>query len=421
MKASAYNYKRKNHAFRVAYLPDCRRIDTAPNLTTLVHGWAKKEIGELSRPALKVLRYLAALNRTGKTGYVGFAVAYEILAPIIGEATSDRFSKRSMERAIPELRRAGLVDVQPWIREGQFFKAGGRNVQMHGAGTVKISGGRVVVRRLAIVTLTDRALAMWELGRGRDPSENKACKLHVGLCPPAAKVAVSSPRSDQIDKSIMLGFDTAIASDTSTVTLTKQEGRPTCPVPPRAAPPTGEHRALTNPQPKPDTPPESSTRTASNEAPRRAQPASPPVSKDCAKNLPVGRGPCPEKSAVPRDQILSCLWQMLKRHTPRQADAIYSRAKWEIDQPSQTTLICSVDWQYWIGQWPKLSPHEREVRILREILPLLKKRPSFPSDRRKVVQTGPTGYRGAPPTKVAADLNPFLAGIVSRLGIFDDD
>lgn len=401
MRTQIYGYKRKNHSFRVAHWPDCQRILSIPNLPHLVHGWAKEHVDELSAPALKVLSFLAALNRTGKTGYAGFCVAYSILAPWIGEATASKFSKRSLERGIHDLKSAGLIRVNPWIREGQFFRAGGKNVRMSEAGTVTLSSGAVVVRRLAIVSLTDEAIAMWEAGKGK--GEKYARNIHVGPKPSTAKLATSSPRSEQDLKKSMLDGD-GVASDS--VNVSQQEGRPTRPTPQAPpAPPTVEHRASSSAQPSAPPQRPAEHQSASNEAAICRETADKIHAKGCSRPRPAGRGP--------RVEILGCIWDLLAKFARREADGIYSRARWELQQHTEGG-ITSVDWQYWARVWPNLSPHERLVRVMREMLPLLKKRPHFPNHQ---VEVRPAPVREYSTEKTPTSLDPFLSDLAKRLGV----
>lgn len=401
MRVQKYGYKRRNHSFRVAHWPDCQRIHSVPNLGHLVHGWAKEHIEQLSAPAIKVLSYLAALNRTGTSGYCGFCVAYGILAPHIGEATASKFSKRSLERGIHDLKQAGLVKVSKWTREGQWFRAGGKNVLMSNAGTVTLSSGAVVVRQLAIVRLTDEALAMWELGKGDGSKAGERCArmLPVGSPPSPAKLADSSPRLDQISKEIMLDGD-AVTSDL--VNESPQEGRPTRPPTPQTAPPTVEHQASSETASPPPAARPAEHCQASNEAPSPSPSSVKKHAKGCSRARPDGRGP--------RAQIAAVIWDCLQGFSRRQADAIYYRAAWELKQHTEGG-VTSVDWSYWANQWPRLSPHERVVRVMREMLPLLKKSASFPDHQ---LEVRPAAVPGSEPPR---NLDNWLAGFAARMGV----
>lgn len=427
MRTSIYGYKRKNHSFKIADWPACQRIHTSPNLKKISHGWANASLDALSSPALKILRFLAALNLTGKTGYAGFAVAYELLSPLIGETTSSGFARRSMERGIHDLKQAGLVDVHPWLQEGQFFRVGGRNIKMTGALKITLAGGGEVVRRLAIVQLTPLALSMWEAGKGNPPAENGARKGQALPSPGTANLAVRSPETEQIDKSIMLGFDSDPVLKSESVNVLEIEGRSTRPTPPQTAPPAIEHEASTKPRP-PKQSPNPATVSAAASSKASVLPPTPVKkrAKGCSKQRPNSRGPSDRGfSSIARDMILSGIWDMLANHSTRQADASYARAVFEIDQldePGRSPTASTVDWAYWLDRWEKLSPPERRIKILREILPLLKSRAICPHDKRKVLPARVSGTvsmpgRPMPPSCSGSEINPFFEGVARRMGI----
>lgn len=417
MRQQQATTQRHNRAFRIAYLPDTRRIQSVPVLSTITHAWAHEQIAGLSTPASKVLRFLAALNRTGTLGYLGVALVYEILAERIVESTEIKFSRRSVERGVAELKAKGLVTVRPWTREGQYFRAGGRNVQMCGAGTVTLKNGRVMTCQLAIIALTDDALAMWErpkrgLARGNVVHE-----------PTPAKKADTSSRPDQIDKSIMLKDHTGDVGTTVQVAAGEKEGRPTRPDGPTngRGRPTVEHGALTGDlRLKPGPTAQLRVKQASSKA-SRLPPSSPRVApKGCTKPKPACRGP--QKIGSPstvRLMILQEIHNFLKNHSPREADAVFCRAKTEIEGQGFENWPTVVDWGYLVKQWPRLSPQERKVKLFRRIVPLLKNRQVIaPCDPIRVRGNAVAGVYHKPGGKtklVHAD----LISLVGRLGISD--
>jgi len=404
--------QRINRAFRIAYLPDAKRIHSVPVLPTISHSWAHETLAGLSTPASKLLRFLAALNRTGKLGYLGVALDYNLLAERIAAATEIKFSRTSVERGVRELKSKGLITVRPWVREGQYFRAGRHNVLMCGAGTVTLRSGRVMPCRLAIIALTGDALSMWEAPRkGRRRSS-------VGHEPTPSKLADTSSRSDQIDKSIMVKDPTGEVRTTVQEAGRGSEGRPT-----RPGGPTVEQRALTGTlelKRRPGAPLQ--VRQAFDKA-SRLPPTSPPVAATgCSQDPPVfSRGPQTRGSAsVARARILTGLHEFLQNHSPREADAVYCRAKFEIEGKAPKGWPTVVDWNYWIGKWPRLSPKEREVKLYREIVPLLKNREVVaPFDRRRLLGVA-VGEAYASPTGGKTKLvNSDLVALVGRLGISD--
>lgn len=411
--------QRPNRAFRIAYLPDTRRIQSVPVLNSITHAWSHELIAGLSAPASKLLRFLAALNRTGNFGYVGVALAYEILAERISDATEIKFSKRGVERAVAELKTKGLITVRPWTREGQYFLAGGRQVQMCGAGTVTLANGRVMPCQLAIIALTDDALSMWEL-----PKRGGMCSS-VAHEPTTAKLADTSSGSEQIDKSIMLKRPTRDVRTTVQEAKKGIEGRPTSPADPtneQAGRPTVEHAALTgNLRLKPGPSAPFRVSQASNKA-SRLLPSSPPIAtKGCSKPKPVFyRGPHPSSSSsIARIMILGGIFDFLQDHSPREADSVFCRAKLEIEGGGYKGWPTVVDWGYWIDAWPRLSPKEREVKLFRYIIPLLKNRKAItPCDPLRMCGNT-VGARYRPPVGKVRLVNEDLIALVGRLGISD--
>lgn len=417
MRQQQSTTQRHNRAFRIAYLPDSRRIQSVPVLSTITHAWAHKQLAGLSAPASKVLRFLAALNRTGEFGYLGVALAYDILAERISESTGIKFSRRSVERGVAELKAEKLVTVRPWTREGQYFRAGGRNVKMFGAGTVTLKNGRVMPCQLAIIALTDGALAMWE------KSKREFARGNVVPEPTPAKMADTSSRSDQIDKSIMLKDYTGDVGTTVQGAEGEKEGRPTRPDGPTNGQgrPTVEHGALTGDlRLKPAPKAELRVKQANNMASRLPPSSSQVAPKGCTKPTPAYRGP--QKIGSPstvRVMILAEIHNFVKNHSPREADAVFCRAKTEIEGVGYTDWPTVVDWGYVIKQWPRLSPQERKVKLFRRIVPLLKDRQAItPCDPIRVRGNAVAGVYHKPGGKTRL-VHPELVALAGRLGISD--
>lgn len=415
MKTQHSKQQRKNKAWRVAYWPDVQRIDSVPVLRSISHAWANEYLDELSIPAIKTLKFLAALNRTGTCGYLGVAVAYQLLAPKIESATEIKFSVRSLERGVAELKEAGLIDVRPWVRQSQYFRAGKRDVEMSGAGTVTLKDGRVVVRRLAIITLTDRALSFWEAPR----CGHKTHTVDKKLSP--AKMADRSPKPEKIDKSIILTLGTQ--SDLVNVST---QGRPTRPSLPPSTSGQGEvrtveHKASTRDlkfKPGPSAPLRISQPIKNGPSP--SPKSTPSASKGCTKTRPnFYRGPQLSGSrVVAQTIILAGLWDVLQKHSSRDADTCYTRAKCEMEGGLPQGWPTVVDWDYWLERWPKMSPTERDIKIMREILPLLKNRQAVTPNDQKVsfvdVSTPPSHQVGK---TVLTDS--WLIGVAGRIGVRD--
>lgn len=412
MRAQHSTKQRKNRAYRVADWPAIQRIHSAPVLRPICNAWAYEQIDALSRPAKTLLRFLAALNRSGDFGYCGVAVVYYLLAEQISTSTDIPFSKRSLERAVHDLKQAGLIDVSPWVREAQYFRSGKRNVFMCGAGTVKLKNGAVVTRRLAILTLTDAALAMWE-APNRRTKPDMSHTVNKDASP--AKMADRSSKPEKIDKSIILTEPPTEVVNTSEV-VNVIEGHPTrsgsngrCQ--------TVKHHASTSPESSPDTvTAPTGQREADHNSVSPCPPSCPPQPTGCAQARPT-RGPQQtDFRSIARVAILGALWDCLSNHSKREASSLYSRAKYELDElpPGWST---AVDWDYWLDHWRDITPTARQAAIRLQILPTLKQCPAAkytPHDRRKVVRRGADEKHQNQPIT-----DPLLRGLIDRLGLSD--
>lgn len=378
--------QRSNRAFRIAYLSDVARIIYTINFTAFAHGWAMQLIIALIPAAYTVLLFLAAMHRAGKFGYIGCAVAYDLLAPQIVKATGRKCSTRTLKRGLACLKSLGLVELRPWTMPDQIIRSGSRQIKIKGTSRVDLGGDQWCTRQLRIVVLTERAISLWD----------KATRSHgdrvIAHLPTWAKLALNS-QNEQIDKSIMLESKSTndIGSDrpresvldcehTSEPTASGSpsndlEGRPTCP--PRSGDPSGasfEHQTSTAPI-KHDT--VESTRDSgglSGDAPFSGKPPAIAEPIGCSRaRVRIPRG-APNKThwTVARLYILLELHKAIERFSTRQADAIYDRARFELSRSYPGGWPTTCDWAYWIGRFPSFSPSQRRYHMMRDIVPLLK-------------------------------------------------
>ena len=411
---------RYNRATRVAYLPDLARIFYAIQITAFCHHWAMVIIGKLIPSAETVLQFLAALHRTGRSGYLGTYVAYKLLAPEIARATRRKCSERTLKRGIAALKLLGLVTTSPRALPGFRTKAGTKVNE--GSGIVDI-GGRYRSKQINFLILTQRAVSMWDLGT----ADNEL----IPHAPTQAKLAPSS-QNDQCVNTHMIR-DTASELDTTRDRCNRRfdhepnkmqttdqhlssdlEGQPTRP-PAEKRPPTVEH-------------------PSSNCHPRKKLTnTSHPAAKAAKKASNSKRGctvPRPQKPRKPdrttwdtaARYILNELHKTLDNFGAREADAIFARAKIELSRDLPAKMPVSVDWPYWIARFPDMTIPARRYAMLREILPVLQSRaisaPFFEPKLPLIDRAG--GDRGRP-TTVAAEkstkLDPFLARMARKLGL----
>ena len=411
---------RYNRATRVAYLPDLARIFYAIQITAFCHHWAMVIIGKLIPSAETVLQFLAALHRTGRSGYLGTYVAYQLLAPEIARATRRKCSERTLKRGIAALKMLGLVTTSPRALPGFRTKSGAK--VNDGSGVVDL-GGRYRSKQINFLILTDRAVSMWDLGT----ADNEV----IPHFPTQAKVAPSS-QNDQCVNTHMIR-DTASESVTTTDRCNRRfdhepkklqksiqpsspdlEGQSTRPAA-ETGPPTVEHLSSTNP-------------------PRKIKPTTKRPAEKAAKTASgLGRGctvPRPEKPRNPARTtwdtaaryILNELHKTLENFGSREADAIFARAKIELSPDLPAKMPASVDWPYWIARFPDMTIPARRYAMLREILPVLQSRsipaPFFEPKLPLIDRAGGDRKR---PTTVAAEkstkLDPFLSRMARKLGL----
>ena len=133
--------QRHNRAWKIAYWTEVQRVYYSATLTAFVHGWAVAIIMKLAPSALTVLQFLAALNRAGRGGYLGVAVAYSLLAPQVALATGRKCAPRTLRRGLSILRSLGLVELRYWTMPDQRFKNGEHEHLSKGTQKVKTGDG----------------------------------------------------------------------------------------------------------------------------------------------------------------------------------------------------------------------------------------------------------------------------------------
>jgi hypothetical protein len=363
--------RRHNRAFRVAYWADIQRIYYTATLSAYIHGWAFEVLRRLIPSAITVLQFLAALHRAGKGGYLGCAVAYSMLAPQIAQATGRPCSVRTLERGLACLKMFGLIDLRYWTMPDQRITVCGREIVVRGTGKVRVDADNWRSLQIRIVTLTDRAVSLWDRATG---SQSDRVIPHL---PTSAKLADRSQK-DQCVITHMVRDNKHRVPTTKAPSDNVEQGKTTRPVDSTGTPsdPTLEHRSstpdTTAPGHQTESPP--STRQASNESspPRGEAPSL--KARGCSEERPrIPRG-VPSKRAYPVGcaYILSELHRTLERFSQREADALYLRAKWELSRDYPAGWPTAVDWSYWVGRFGDMPLAQRRYHVMRDILPLLR-------------------------------------------------
>lgn len=405
------NPRRINRAYRIAYWTDIQRIYYTASLTRVIHRWAWAVIAMLIPSAATVLQFLAALNLAGRGGYLGTAVAYSLLAPVVAGATGRPCSPRTLQRGIGCLRRLGLVEVRRWTMPDQRLRVGDREIVVRGTGRVPIGDGAWRSLQINIIVLTQRAIDLW------CKSTELQGNCNVGQFPTPAKVAARSPVDLCVNTHKVEPQSTGDAT-TSPIQTVVEQGRSTPPStvaePP---PPTVEHETI-DPCPVPDQqtdtpqtvpePHKGGSRLANGgESPKKP-------GQGCSTARPVVLGGAPRKGSYHHGRaiVIRELHIGLDRYSTREADAIFSRAQWELSRDYPAGWPVSVNWAYWIAKFPEFSPAQRRFHMHRDILPVLKSRTAItPSEPRRFKQWSDTGGAQADPVKLADTLDPFLSRI----------
>lgn len=379
--------RRANMAFRVAYLVDCARLAYADDLGKFVHRCALAVVRALAPSAYTLLMFLAAMHRAGRFGYIGVAVAYELLAPIVHETTGRKCSVRTLERAVSLLSSAGLIEKHRWTIPDQKIKTpSGRVIKVKGMNRIQTKNGDWKCLQICILVLTPRAIGYWEKRKRKRPtSDLDTAKLADNLNVDPGFLQNPSlselPANDTTDPSSKGGADRAACppGDPDLPVASALEGSTTRP----ACGPTVEHGCIDSgdlPLRQVETrcPGETdrggSTRSALSKAQLPARGCSLPRPKK--PRLARWRNTWENGSAL----LLATLHKCLENFSTRQADMLFQRAAVELRGDRFENWPTSVDWSYWIGRWFRFTPAQRLYHMRRDILPLLKARAATPHE-----------------------------------------
>lgn len=405
------NPHRINRAYRIAYWSDIQRIYYTASLTRVIHRWAWAVIAMLIPSAATVLQFLAALNLAGKGGYLGTAVAYSLLAPVVAGATGRPCSPRTLQRGIGCLRRLGLVEVRRWTMPDQRLTVGDRQIVVRGTGRVPIGGGSWRSLQINIIVLTQRAIDLW------CKSTELQGNCNVGQFHTHAKVAARSPVDVCVNTHKVKPQSTGDVTSTHDLDSSSRQGEST-PPPPVASPPapTVEHGTIDQ-----QNPPSHSQDTQESTGKRHeGRSASGPADTrrtgcGCTSKRPVVLGGAPRKAGYHygRAVVIRALHMALDRYSTREADAIFSRATFEMGSDYPAGWPVSVNWAYWCAKFPEFSDSQRRFHLHRDIIPVLKTKVAItPSEPRRFRQWTDTGSQQRDPVQLGETLDPFLSRIL---------
>jgi len=334
----------------------------------------------------RLLAFLCALHRCGRIGYQGTRASLGALCRAVGRATRGPASRSTIERAIAELVAAGYVK-----------KSRGR-----GARVRQIGPDSWIHDPLVILTLTDKARAVWNTPGTSSPAEAEPEAPEPAAAPPAA-VSPSPPtftHSRQIegettDRAILLIQDMParaidLRSSVSPSSCQADEV-PACAgsiesrgLGTSAAPevPGQSARALARLAELGDCHEGEPQATCQGDKDRNRAPRS---------QHPNGTRPTSRRLAL--DAILATLADVT-RNTGRRGAMARARAAMEIAGGARSHERSGVPWDYWIATWRELTRDERRAIARSEIVPLL-----LSTETR---DPGEKGFRGCPTIDVLA-------------------
>jgi len=288
--------------------------------------------GRLSNRAIRVLRFFAALHRCGRVGYVGTRASYAAIGAAISRVTSEAASRSTVIRGVNEL-----------VARDLLARARGRGDR------VRQLGPHEYIREpLAVLTLTDRARALW----GAPPSSHLSTPVSKrnGYALPEEPSVEGIPARDVPTSPIITA--TLGAEDNA-------ESRADA-LDPAAAPAAAV--AVPRPSARPVAPLAQLADGDRDEMDEHA------ACQGRRSRFPSGTRPASRHLAV--SALLSTL-ASLSRFSGREGAALIARAKAEIAGRSDGPPS-GVAWNYWIAKWPELAREERFRWARAEMLPALR-------------------------------------------------
>ena len=315
---------RRDLAWRHATETDLSRI----TYTIDIGRWRSPR--DLSKRAIRVLRFFAALHRCGRVGYVGTRASYAAIGAAISRATCEAASRSTVIRGVNELVGAGLLD-----------RARGRGDRAR-----QVGPSEWIREPLAVLTLTDAARAMWGAS---PPSSHPSPPVSNcdGYTLPEEPSVEGIPARDVVEAS----------PSTSAAPSASTEEPAGAGVEPRGVAARHEPRQSARP-----VAPLAQLADGNAAEERRGQTA-------CQRSrFPSGTRAAPRGLAV--SALLATL-ASLTRFGGREGSAVCARAAAEIARRSPGPPSGGA-WDYWIAKWPELAREERFRWARSEILPALR-------------------------------------------------
>lgn len=341
---------RKDLAWRHATESDLERIHSTIDISR----W--REPRDLHHREARLLRFLCALHRCGRVGYVGTRASYTAIGAAMSRVMHEPASRSTVIRAANGL-----------IRKGYLERSRG-----FGARVREVAPGEFAREILAVLTLTEKARAIWGSAHtSPQVSKRNGYDLPSPL-PPSQEKGGERPERSVKDASPVASAALNVSTEESRADDVQPRGRPApaSPEPRHSARPVAPLATLADGDAFEETSQAACQRERERERARFLS------------------GTRPTSRHVAISAVLATLSNLTK-FAGREGAAVCARAAAEMAGRSDAEPS-GVDWGYWIARWPEMVRAERFRWARAEILPLLK-RPGKPlavrvpeiGDRRK--------------------------------------
>jgi hypothetical protein len=291
---------------------------------------------DLSDRGVRLLQALCALNRGGSVGWIGTRCTLAALGAFVRRVVGGAASVSTVQRMIADLKAAGFVSV------GHYGGGAPREIWVRGGGTRWVRDQRVVL------TLTDRALALWSGGPAYSSTPKSKCTRDD-----LSSVLSSPLRVEDLETPVQVGASVVVSAPPVALTGAVVDR-------PIVVDRTVEREAC-----KPRGAVEIDRTIGEFEHLQDAE----SVRKVGAKSgRSVIRGTPPTTRKTAARAILAALIVALENHG-RSGKRAIAVAALELADPRAESS--GVPWGYWIAKWGGMSPSERRSVCRSTLFPML--------------------------------------------------
>ena len=328
---------------------------------------ARSTVDKLSARASRVLSVLAAVHRSGRLGYRGVEAPYDALAGVVRRATAEPCSRSTLERAIRELVKAGLIALSWGSELTERTESGAFRPR-----AIEIAPGRWIAARVRVIALTPAAIALWSWssnGGGQPSKTTSKCRASESQRQGSKEPLVIDKGQNELSRSTGPGagdYEESPCGDSSTrgpaepVHVEHEiESRPETP------PLPDKQFVTTHKQPRP-------INGRSDNAARETGPTVTPP-----PTLPRVAPPTWKNNRL---RLLRDLFLFLRNFSNREADMLFARARLETRSDFPRNLEPAIDWDYFVMRWDRFSRSARYHFLRRTLLPALRAAQRQPKD-----------------------------------------